>query len=451
MPDQKGMPVWDKMQVLDNAEKTVLYVPLSEDKTAGLSSLLIVKVDEKNSVFHLQNFTNDYLKAYVYNTGYPATRRKLLMDTFLQMDFFTFGHQEFTNLPKDIYKGSLEYNRLNILDAKIVAEQSKGFIYNTICTTSHYCVHGDSIANCDYGNCQCGGLIKCFVVTSCSTTATWIDDPFPSSPVGGGGGGGGAAPSPEGIPPVDPCTQSGMPFYRILPQCAGNMGDGIDDGVLEDPCDKIKQHFSDNRFKNQFNNLNKQENFNADHEIGFAEKVSVINGSQVKTFTPLNNEPCSKATVLPADKTGLIGWGHTHHDIGCDGFENIKVPSPDDIRVFLFTQLQQSFNILGNYSDAYGLTVTSGGSYMLMYTGIVPPNISSFNSTALKTEYKRIFNNLNFNNSGMPQDKVEVAFTKFLKEKINIDRLELYKVTPTSSEKLEYNPTTQTMNKLPCP
>lgn len=39
MPDQKGIPIWDKMQVLIAAEKIVLYVPLSSDD-ASLSSLL---------------------------------------------------------------------------------------------------------------------------------------------------------------------------------------------------------------------------------------------------------------------------------------------------------------------------------------------------------------------------------------------------------------------------
>ena len=233
MPDQKGMPIWDKMQVLDIGEKTVLYVPLSEDET-DLSSLLIVKVDEKNSVFHLQNFTNDYLEAYVYNTDYPKEQRKLLMDTFLQMDFFTFGHQQFTNLPKDLYKGSTEYNRLNILDAKIEAEQNKGFVYNTVCVQYHYCVHGQSVSTCDYSHCTCGGSLTCSLTTSCTTTSTWVDDPigsgFPSGGVFSGGGG--------GIPmehTPDPCTQAKV-FYRVGLNC--NAGGNIDIPI-DNPCDKL--------------------------------------------------------------------------------------------------------------------------------------------------------------------------------------------------------------------
>ena len=239
MPDQKGMPIWDKMQVLDISDKTILYVPLSADETE-LSSLLIVKLDENNSVFHVQDFTNDYLKAYVYNANYPKENRKLLMDTFLQMDFFTFGHQEFTNLPKDLYEGSTEYNRLNIMDAKKGTEQNKMFIYTTVCTTYHYCVHGQSASICDYANCNCGGLIHCFLVTSCSTTATWIDDdPFPSGGGGGGGGGsggGGGTPGPQ--PPKDPCSLNTV-FYRLAPGCGTGTGT-TDVPELDDPCAKAK-------------------------------------------------------------------------------------------------------------------------------------------------------------------------------------------------------------------
>ncbi|WP_066680011.1 MULTISPECIES: hypothetical protein [unclassified Chryseobacterium] len=104
MPDQKGMPIWEKMQVLDVAEKTVLYVPLSSDNTS-LSSLLLINLDENNEVSVLRNFTNDYLEKFVYNVEYPANKRKFLMDTFLQMDFLCFGQQTFTNLPLDLYEG----------------------------------------------------------------------------------------------------------------------------------------------------------------------------------------------------------------------------------------------------------------------------------------------------------------------------------------------------------
>ncbi len=450
MPDQQGMPIWDKMQIVDAENATGLMIPLSHDNES-MSSVLFAILDDKNSVTGVKDYDNNMLKNVVYNTTVNKEFRERMLYTFMYMDNRAFGNEKFTNIPEGLFddlKYNKEYGRIEIKNfeepktatfnetGKILWVESCGMYWKC----SH---HGEG--SCDY----C--MDKCHVQL-CFSSMVFIEDGgyYPDASSGSSGGGGGATPSPEGIPPVDPCTQSGMPFYRMSPQCAGNTGN-TDISNLHDPCAKIKAHFNDNRFMTQFNNLNKQENFNADHEIGFAEKVSVINGSQVKTFIPLNNEPCSKATVLPADKTGLIGWGHTHHDIGCDGFENIKVPSPDDIRIFLFTQLQQSFNILGDYSDAYGLTVTSGGSYMLMYTGTVQPDNASFNIAKLNIVYRKIYKDLFYDNFSLPQDKVEVAFVKFLKENVNIDGLEVYKVTATSSEKLEYDPNTKTIIKTQCP
>ncbi|WPO82957.1 hypothetical protein SD427_01035 [Chryseobacterium sp. JJR-5R] len=361
MPDQQGMPIWDKMQVLDNAEKTVLYIPLSADKT-GLSSLLIVKVDEKNTVFHLQNFTNDYLKEYVYNTDYPAKRRKLLMDTFLQMDFFTFGHQEFTNLPKDLYEGSLEYNRLSILDAKIGTEQNKGFIYNTICSTYHYCVHGHSASNCDYGNCSCGGFISCFVVTSCSTTATWIDDPFPSFPGGGGGGGGGGGiPGPQ--PPKDPCAEAKV-FYRIAPGCGGNGGSNTDSDFDDLPCEKI---ISENAKAKNLLNQSVIAAQNAIMKTGISastiEKGFIFgkdtSGSYKTSDIILGDSSGAQVDLPPIDTNHVFtaeGGIHNHT------IKVYEVPSTGDIYWFMQNNYQNS-----NF-DYYIINGAEGATYACVIT-----------------------------------------------------------------------------------
>lgn len=148
MPDQKGMPIWDKMQVLNAAEKIVLYVPLSSDD-ASLSSLLLITLDENNKVSVLRNFTNEYLEKFVYNPEYPANKRKFLMDTFLQMDFLCFGRQLYTNLPTDLYNGYGEYNRLDIMEVNKESIYNGKFMYNTICATIHVCANNCSLLTAD--------------------------------------------------------------------------------------------------------------------------------------------------------------------------------------------------------------------------------------------------------------------------------------------------------------
>ena len=159
------------------------------------------------------------------------------MDTFMQMDFLTFGNQRFTNLPTDLFSGSTEYNRLDIADVKFENQDNGKFLYVTACTTVHYCVHGHGTSNCDYGNCTCGTPLKCFLTTSCNTITVWVDDPTGSGLPGGGGGGG--VPGPQ--PPIDPCTNGLGVFYRMAPGC---LGGGDNDLPLLTPCRKLKDLFS---------------------------------------------------------------------------------------------------------------------------------------------------------------------------------------------------------------
>lgn len=84
--DQEGLPIWEKMQTTEETETITLFIPLSVDDGA-LSSLLLVRLDENNTVLSFRNFTNEYLKNYVYNENYLKENRQFLMDTFLRMDY----------------------------------------------------------------------------------------------------------------------------------------------------------------------------------------------------------------------------------------------------------------------------------------------------------------------------------------------------------------------------
>jgi hypothetical protein len=379
MPDQQGMPVWDKMQVLDNGEKTVLYVPLSADRT-GLSSLLIVNIDEENDVARLQNFTNDYLEVCVYNADNPTAKRKLLMDTFLQMDFFTFGHQEFTNLPKDIYKGSTEYNRLNIPDVKIEAEQSKGFIYNTICTTYHYCVNGHGTADCDYGSCTCGGFISCFMVTSCTTTATWIDDPFPSFPGSHGGGGGGGTPVDH---PKDPCTQAKV-FYRMLPGCSGNgTGDGENNEELlppQSPCETLQKMIENSTVKNAMDVL-KPKTLLKGKEFTQEIERKYNNATQNYDYTT-NLRQGDEYNAVAATGGYIKGNAHNHPK------EGVRIPSLGDIKWMNICQT----NIAPANAVAYNIIVCANHLSPTDYTTANLYAIATDDKDELNTKLEDLYN-----------------------------------------------------------
>lgn len=232
---------------------------------------------------------------------------------------------------------------------------------------------------------------------------------------------------------------------------AGSSGYEYPEPPEEDPCEKVKDKFSDPRVKSQFDALNTQDNFDKDHEEGFFERASKINDINTQSFTPVTGPPCSGYINLPAFKKGITGFGHTHNNYDCNGKGNILAPSPADLMAFLFTMVKQAGNFYGDFSKAYYFTITSGGNYMFQYSGGIAPQNLSFNIAALNKEYKNIFSNLRNRYPDMPQNKVEEAFAKFLKEEVNIEGLELYKVTPSSTEKLEYNSDTKILTKTPCP
>jgi hypothetical protein len=107
MPDQKGMPIWDKMKVVEAKEATGLTIPLSYDNET-MSSLLFVILDAKNTVNGIRNMTNANLESLVYNPGYSIRSRESLMNTFIMMDHHTFGNEVFTNIPTDLFAGHKE-------------------------------------------------------------------------------------------------------------------------------------------------------------------------------------------------------------------------------------------------------------------------------------------------------------------------------------------------------
>ncbi|MXS72010.1 hypothetical protein GSF70_12360, partial [Flavobacteriaceae bacterium W22] len=217
------------------------------------------------------------------------------------------------------------------------------------------------------------------------------------------------------------------------------------------PCGKVKQKFVDTRIKDQFNSLNKQENFQKNHEVGFYEKATIVNGSITQSFISASGPPCSHHVDLPSVSTGITGFGHTHNDYTCKGEGNILVPSPKDIMVFLFKMVKQAGNVYGDYSKAYYFTVTSGGSYMLQYTGSTAPQDLSFDIKKLNKIYDNIFKRITQSDGTISQNDAEKTFARFLKQNVNIDGLEVYKVTADTAEKMEYDPNTKTLVKIPCP
>ena len=95
----------------------------------------------------------------------------------------------------------------------------------------------------------------------------------------------------------------------------------------------------------------------------------------------------------------------------------VQILSPGDIIKFLQIVVKAHFSSTP-LSDVYGTMVSSSGTYTLKYSGTYPANFS-FNEKNIDNIYLEYFEE---------EKNTEKAFLLFLKEKIGIQGIELYKI-----------------------
>ncbi|MFT3918003.1 hypothetical protein [Cloacibacterium sp.] len=212
----------------------------------------------------------------------------------------------------------------------------------------------------------------------------------------------------------------------------------------DDPCEKIKTNLSDAKFSEKTSSLNNSTTLNYDHEMGFASSYAPAGTNLGTQYQPMDNRIGTHSVTLP-DGNRFFGFIHTHNNQ--DGV--IKIFSPADIMTFL-TSCVGNASTNGNIGDAYAMVITSEGSYMLQYTGATAnfANLASSLSN-WNVKYREMFQDY-VDNDNLTQSIVENEFLKFLKNTVNINGLELYKVDSTTSKKLSLN-TNNTTNATQCP
>lgn len=394
MPDQKGMPIWEKMQVYKSETATGLIIPLSFDNKT-LSSILFATLDQYNTIVGINNLTNSQLEKYVFDSKNSVKYRESMLYTFMHTDNQTFGNEYFTNIPEDLFVG-LKYaenkKRMRMKDfstSTVTNSTNNKMLFIESCSSGWSCKNHETWANCD----KCPA---CFS-TTCTTIMIYIpDEPFPSGsgfPGGDGEGGGGGTPAP--MPPKDPCTlivENGNAFYRINPNCGGGYGDGSSP-MWDDPCEKIKTE--NIKAKNLLNNA-----------VVSAQNTVMTNGISTSTiekaFTfgkDANSNyqvsniilgPTSGASVnMPATNPNFTTEGGVHDH----STQTYDVPSPGDIYWFHSVHTTNS-----NFNYYYTNGANTGATYV--YTITNPTDFDDFPTNyPVNTHFDAITQNWNTNES----------------------------------------------------
>lgn len=215
---------------------------------------------------------------------------------------------------------------------------------------------------------------------------------------------------------------------------------------LSTPNEKIQEWFSNTAFRAKFDKLTvtspPNNVFDLNHEMGAYMRYPTAGTNIPPAFVDIDLPPCATDGNLPNFEEGMGGLMHSHTNSTCSGGTPIKVPSPTDIQTFVNTLLRESMQFTGSYHNAYSLVATSGGNYMLMYNKTTPPGSINFSERKLlQTDYEKNFTLLYSNKEDVTQSDIEKIFTKFMKEQVNRLGIEIYRVTPSSIVKIEYDPT----------
>lgn len=380
MPDQQGMPIWEKMRVLDSEKATGLIIPLSYDNET-LSSVLFATLDDSNAVTGVKDYDNNLLEEIIYNQNLSKDFRQGILTSYFVTDHYTFDTTEFTNIPTDLFSG-IKHGKDSIklsFNGYVKEENSKSLgarlMISTTCLNIYHCKNSKPPSLCD-------GCSQCLTKT-CETEYIFTDGDFPITPPGNPGGGGGTGtgtgsgpnnPGPQ--PPRDPCASATV-FYRLMPSCGGGGGD-VDLPV--DPCANI---ITENTKAKNLLNIAVVNNQNTTMKTGIS--TSAIEKSFRFGKDASGNYQVSSILNGPASG-GQVPMDATHPNFTVEGgvhnhsTRTYDVPSPGDI---------YWFNTVHTTNSHFNYYYTNGANTAAEYVYVItnPTDFTSFSTNFPQATY----------------------------------------------------------------
>jgi hypothetical protein len=193
--------------------------------------------------------------------------------------------------------------------------------------------------------------------------------------------------------------------------------------VTQDPCEKLKTQSTNVDYKAKIEALDKPSILSLKKETGFSESKTGVFTELPQAVSTQNSDGMT-VTVT----SSLKGYIHTHlNDYPTGTFNDegdplinqpIRMFSPADVNT-LMTMAEMATN--GDYSQLYGTMVSSYGNYTIMFTGTASDIKTGFDTEQWRTDY------VNYKKDN-PYWSFEKLFLNFLKEKMNVQGVELYKI-----------------------
>lgn len=196
---------------------------------------------------------------------------------------------------------------------------------------------------------------------------------------------------------------------------------------LSSPCEKIKEQRNNSEFTNNIGRLKK--NVGLDTETGYIQRTNGAyeykdNGKYVGN---------SRSLSLPnlSSNKDIFGYMHTHIDDYNDEDIGIKIFSPSDVIYFL-GMLKNAEKEGRDIGDVYAIMVSSEGVYQIRFSesqiGNLKTSYSATETSSLQKDYIRYMRNFVDSNA-----RLELGFLRFLKNKMNIQNVSLYKMNNNGS------------------
>lgn len=228
----------------------------------------------------------------------------------------------------------------------------------------------------------------------------------------------------------------------------GGGGGDIDSTLLpKSPCAILKDQITNVDYMDRITALDKPSVLNQKKEKGYSETKS---GEFTELQQAASTEGSDGLTIPVSLNTK--GYIHTHLNDYLTGTFNendepeirqpIRMFSPADVNT-LMTMAQ--FAADGDYSDLYGTMVSSTGNYTIKFTGTAADIKTGFDSDDWQTAYIAYREK---------NDKwsVERLFLNFLKYKMNVQGVDLYKIKDNGTvQRKVLNPANNKVDSNDCP